>query len=120
MGIFGIDGLFSSKKESAQVGDLAPKGFRTVVARMSEEESARIQEGLDRLKAPREPRVDVEFVQEISDRLYGPDSEAYIKALEQLNAMFRPRGGKFGRHFYEPEHQEKSRQRELEINARVK
>lgn len=118
--IFRFDeGWFSSGKEAEQ-GDLAPKGFRSTVARPSDEEAARIQAGLDALKAPIEPRVDAEFMQEISDRLYGPDSEAYMKAIEELNAKFRPREGKFGRHFYEPEHQEKSRLRELEINRKLR
>jgi len=109
---------FSPKREES--GDLEPKGFRSSTGRPSEEEAAKIQKSLDALKAPIEPKVDAEFMQEISDRLYGPDSDAYMKAIEELNAKFRPREGKFGRHLYEPEHQERSKQREQDINRNIR
>jgi hypothetical protein len=73
--------------------DLKPKGFRTV-ERPTEEDLAKAPA---HLKSSR--KVDSYFIQEISDRLYGPDSEEYMKAITELNKNFRPRGGRFGSQF---------------------
>ena len=43
------------------------------------------------------------FLQEISDRLYGPDSDAYIQALKELNLKFKSRGGRTGPQIYRDE-----------------
>jgi hypothetical protein len=45
-------------------------------------------------------RVDPYFLQEVSDRLYGPDSAEYVNALKELNKNFRPRLGKTGHDIY--------------------
>ena len=45
-------------------------------------------------------RVDPYFLQEVSDRLYGPDSVEYVNALKELNKNFRPRVGKTGHDIY--------------------
>ena len=76
--------------------DLKPKGFRTV-ERPTEED---IEKMPKHMKSSH--KVDSYFIQEISDRLYGPDSEEYMKAIAELNKKFRPRGGRFGSQFYEP------------------
>jgi len=34
-------------------------------------------------------KIDKLFIQEISNRLYGPDSVEYVKALKELNAKFK-------------------------------
>lgn len=73
--------------------DLKPKGFRTT-ERPTEEDLAKAP---DHLKSSR--RVDSYFIQEISDRLYGPDSEEYMKAIAELNNNFRPRSGRYGSQF---------------------
>ena len=44
--------------------------------------------------------IDPYFIQEISDRLYGPDSKEYIDALIELNKNFRPRAGRTGHDIY--------------------
>jgi hypothetical protein len=41
-------------------------------------------------------KVDPYFLQEISDRLYGPESKEYINALIELNKKFKPRAGRTG------------------------
>lgn len=89
------ESIFSKKKEESE--DLKPKGFKTV-ERPSEEQ---LKKGLEEPKRV-EYRVDKYFIQEISDRLYGPDAEEYVKALIELNKNFRPRTGRFGSQFYEP------------------
>lgn len=45
-------------------------------------------------------KVDPYFLQEISDRLYGPDSEEYIHALKELNSKFRGREGRTGHNIF--------------------
>jgi hypothetical protein len=89
------ESIFSKKKDESE--DLKPKGFKTV-ERPSEEQ---LKKGLEEPQKV-EYRVDKYFIQEISDRLYGPDSEEYVKALKELNKKFTPRSGRFGSQFYEP------------------
>lgn len=45
--------------------------------------------------------VDAYFMQEISDRLFGPDSHLYIAELNKLHQKIRKRAGKCGNQFYE-------------------
>lgn len=105
-------GFFSRKKqEEPKTG---PKIMSTS-PRPSEEEAEKIQQDLERLKKPVEPRIDSDFLQEVSDRLYGPDSEQYVQELRELNKRFRPRRGKYGRQFYDPSQQDLVKQREQEI-----
>ena len=89
---------FNRNKEESN--DLKPTKI-TSTKRPTSEESEKTQKELDKLKTKIEPRVDTDFLQEISDRLYGPDSEKYKKALKDLNASFRPRKGRYGGQFYE-------------------
>lgn len=48
-------------------------------------------------------KVDPYFLQEVSDRLFGPDSEEYIIALKELNARFRPKEGRVGHDIFKEE-----------------
>ncbi len=65
-------------------------------------------------------RIDNSILQEISDRLYGPDSEEYIKAILDLNQKFRKREGKYGNQFYDPNIDAKRRAKEQEIINKFK
>ena len=46
-------------------------------------------------------KVDPYFLQEIVDRICGPDSEEYKKEILKLNEKFKPRIGKTGRKIFE-------------------
>ncbi len=89
-----MKGILQDKK--VELSDLQPKGFKTI-DRPSEEEISKIFN-----KRPIEKNVDSYFLQEISDRLFGPDSQEYIKAIENLNKSFKGRPGRYGNQFYEP------------------
>lgn len=95
------EGLFSSKKEKSPLSGSTPKLMSTT-KRPSEEEIEKYQKDLEKLKEPIEPKIDSDFLQEVSDRLYGPDSEEYVRALKELNDKFRPRRGKYGKQLYDP------------------
>lgn len=110
------EGWFS-KKESES--DLIPKGFMSSTGRPSAEESERMLKDLDKLSSKIEPKVDSDFMQEISDRLYGPDSEEYIKALKELNMSFRPRQGRYGSQLYDPLNHEKNNKRQQEVINKI-
>ena len=43
------------------------------------------------------------FIQEIFDRLYGPDAESYINEINELNSKYKPRHGRTGPHIYRDE-----------------
>lgn len=43
------------------------------------------------------------FIQEIFDRLYGPESEEYVKELHRLNSKFKARQGRTGPQIYRDE-----------------
>lgn len=98
------EGIFSKKDDLSD--DLKPRGIRSSTGRLDwSQESPKVKSGNI------EQRVDPYFIQEISDRLYGPDSEEYIKALKELhkmvdeagNPLYRARHGKYGSQFYDPE-----------------
>ena len=76
--------------------DLKPKGFRSTERPEWSYEKPEVKTG------GIEDKVDPYFIQEISDRLYGPDSEEYVRELTELNKKYRPRGGRSGGQFYEP------------------
>jgi len=84
--------IFGKKKE--KTSDLEPKGFKTIERPREEEVIKEIE--------PIKTKVDPYFLQEISDRLFGPDGEEYQNAIIELNKKFRPRAGRFGNQFYEP------------------
>jgi hypothetical protein len=64
-------------------------------------------------------RIDTLFIQEISDRLFGPDSECYMKAIKELNVKFRPREGRKANQFYDPSISGERRRKEDEINRNI-
>jgi len=89
--------------------ELKPMSVRTTIPRpeqevnkLSDGELEKIKKDFDNKKL-HEPRVSTYFLQEISDRLYGPDSEEYMEALKELNLRFRPRVGKTGHDIYRDE-----------------
>jgi hypothetical protein len=81
------------------------------------------EEELEELKRNRisnqETRVDAYFMQEISDRLFGPDSEGYMQAIKELNLKFRPREGRTANQFYDPSISGERRRKEDEINRNI-
>jgi len=90
--------------------ELKPMGVRTTVPRpeqevnkLSDDELEKIKKDFDNKKKSHEPRVNPYFLQDVSDRLYGPDSEEYIEALKELNLRFRPRVGKTGHDIFKDE-----------------
>ena len=83
--------------------------------RPSDEEVQRIRKDVEKLKSPIDFKIDSDFLQDVSDRLYGPDSEDYVRALKELNKDFRPRTGRYGSQFYDPSEQEKVKRREQSI-----
>jgi len=110
------EGWFSKKKEE---NDLTPKGLKSSTGRPTPEETERIQKDLDKLSVKVGPKVDSDFMQEISDRLYGPDSEEYIKALKELNVSFRPRQGRYGSQLYDPSNVEETNKRQQEVISKI-
>lgn len=67
--------------QSGRLDDKTLQGFKDEMKRNAKKDSQ---------------KVDPYFLQEISDRLYGPDSEEYINALKELNSRFRGREGRTG------------------------
>jgi hypothetical protein len=65
-------------------------------------------------------RIDSSIMQEISDRLYGPDSESYLNAIKELNKTHRKREGRVGSEFFDPEIVRKRREREKELISKFK
>ena len=91
--------LFGKKTNN----DIKPMGVRTTVPRPEQPVNKINDEDLDRLKKDfeksdieRNKRVDPYFIQEVTDRILGPDSEAYITELTELNKKYRSRTGKTG------------------------
>jgi len=112
------------QKIMKEESDLTPKGFRSVVhptggqlRDVSKVKASPIEKNplVDR-------RIDLDIMQEISDRLYGPDSEEYLKAILELNEKFRARGGSYGHKIggADPSAEAKRKAREQEINQRIR
>jgi hypothetical protein len=93
-----IMGIFSKTKK---INDIKPMGVLRTIDRPNQPVSRISKEQMDKLKVETEKRVsnrkvDPYFLQEISDRLYGPESKEYIDALIELNKKFKPRVGRTG------------------------
>jgi hypothetical protein len=79
------------QKETELSDDLKPRGIKTEVR----PEGGQLRGVSDiRPSAPEknplvDDKIDKLFLQEISDRLYGPDSEAYVAAIQELNKKYR-------------------------------
>ena len=71
----------------------------SAVNRLSDEELLKQKE---EFFSKKQRGVDPYFLQEVSDRLYGPDSDGYIEALKELNKNFRPRLGRTGHDIFTP------------------
>ena len=65
-------------------------------------------------------RIDKLFIQEISDRIYGTDSESYIAAIKELNKTHRRREGRVGSELFDDEIIKKRREREKELVKKFK
>jgi hypothetical protein len=90
--------IFSKTKKT---NDIKPMGVIRTVDRPNQPVFRISKEQMDKLKVETEKKfsdrkVDPYFLQEISDRLYGPDSKEYIDALIELNKNFKPRAGRTG------------------------
>ena len=106
------EGWFTKKGEvtsNSPIDQTIKPGVRTTIPRPEDVVPTRLSDD-DRQKQINDlktkdagDRVDPYFIQEISDRLYGPDSEDYIDALKELNKNFRPREGRYGNQFYDDE-----------------
>jgi hypothetical protein len=108
-----------SKKE--QPSDITPRGVKSTVYPDEQLKSVSDVKALPQQRNPLVDRkIDLDVMQEISDRLYGPDSEEYLKAILDLNSKFRKRSGKHGNQFLDPSIEAKRKEREREINQRIK
>jgi hypothetical protein len=67
------------------------------VQRLSSNEMEKIKKNF----VSSEKKVDPYFMQEIVDRICGPDSEEYKKAIVELNDKFKSRVGRTGRKIFE-------------------
>lgn len=114
--------MIFGKKNKEVTGDSIPKGVSKSLPRPSDVDIEKTQKSIEAMRKtkPNLPKVDIYFIQDISDRLYGPDSVEYIKALKELNEKFRPRDGKTGVDFYEPELVDKIREKERSIIDNIK
>lgn len=92
--------LFGRVKNTEEV---KPMGFRTTVTRpeqpvnrLSDDDIEIMKKEMEKSSMDRNRKVDPYFIQEITDRILGPDSEAYISELTELNKKYRTRLGKTG------------------------
>ena len=116
---------FSKKDKSEGTSDITPRGVsRTLIPTQRNTSPGLSEEELEELRSSDSKKeltkVDPYFMQEISDRLYGPDSEEYIQAIKDLNAQFRPREGRAGNQLYDPSITDEFRRREGEVNKIIK
>ena len=115
---------FSKKDKTEEISDITPRGVsRTSIPNQRNTSPGLSEEELEELKRSRisnqETRVDAYFMQEISDRLFGPDSEGYIQAIKELNLKFKPREGRTANQFYDPSISDERRHKEDEINRNI-
>lgn len=93
---------FLKKEKEALVMERKIKAITTVdrpndiINRLSDEDLSKLKEfkQIDR-------KVDPYFLQEIVDRICGPNSEEYKKAIIEVNNKFKPRVCKTGRKIFE-------------------
>jgi hypothetical protein len=107
--------IFGLGKTKSEDSELKPTGVKVI-------ENPDQLRGVSTVKAsPKEKnvltdsRIDSSILQEISDRLYGPDSEEYVKAIQELNTKFRARKGRRAGEFYDASIEAKRKTREQEI-----
>jgi hypothetical protein len=115
---------FSKKSKPEGISDITPRGVsRTSMPDQRNTSTGLSEEELEELKRTRshkqESQVDAYFMQEISDRLFGPDAEGYIQAIKELNQKFKPREGRTADQFYDPSIADERRHKEDEINRNI-
>lgn len=115
---------FSKKINPEGISDITPRGVsRTSMPDQRNTSTGLSEEELEELKRTRshkqESQVDAYFMQEISDRLFGPDAEGYIQAIKELNQKFKPREGRTANQFYDPSISDERRHKEDEINRNI-
>jgi hypothetical protein len=109
------------KKKKELTDDVKPRGIKYTIDRPSEADIAKLTKQRENMKKSIiTNKVDKMVLQNISDRLYGPESDAYIKALEELNKSFKPRAGKSYLDFYEPGIVEDVKKTQKKINESIK
>lgn len=116
---------FSKKSNPEEITDITPRGVsrtsmpaeRNTSSGLSEEELEELKRNSSSSKV--ETKVDTYFMQEISDRLFGPDAEGYIQAIKELNLKFKPREGRTANQFYDPSIADERRRKEDEINRNI-
>ena len=118
------EGWFTKKGE-VDSSEPIKGGFKTTVPRpelgvnrLSDEDRKKQIDSFQSSKS--ESKVDVYFIQEISDRLYGPDSAEYIQAIKELNTKFRARTGKHGNQLYDDEFAKSYKDKEKDIINSIK
>lgn len=92
---------FKKDKKEDDKSDIIPTGVISSTGRPSEDDINKYKKARVFLDKPIDHKVDKYFIQEVSDRLHGPDSEEYVKALKELNNKFKAREGRKGSDFYE-------------------
>ncbi len=112
--------IFFKKKSSVVDDDTRPRGVKYSLDRPTDADVRNMKIQLDKIKSNPIRNIDQKFLQDVSDRIYGPDSIEYVKALEELNKSFRARVGKSGFEFYEPDLVESVRDRQRKINDSIK
>jgi hypothetical protein len=95
---------FFSRNKSEEIG---PMGVRTTVERpeqpinrLGDDELNIMKSDFGKSNSDRNTKVDPYFMQEITDRILGPDSEAYTNELIELNMKYSPRVSKTGPSLY--------------------
>jgi hypothetical protein len=95
---------FFSRNKSEEIG---PMGVRTTVERpeqpinrLGDDELNNMKRDFGRSNSDRSTKIDPYFMQEITDRILGPDSEAYTNELKELNMKYSPRVSKTGPSLY--------------------
>lgn len=84
-------------------------------SRLSPEELEKMKGNLNKSDEERSKKVDPYFIQEITDRILGPDSEEYVRELEELNAKYRSRVSKTGRGIYEGRTEKASKEKDSDV-----
>jgi Glu-tRNA(Gln) amidotransferase subunit E-like FAD-binding protein len=95
--------MFKFINKSKKVSNMGVKVISTVerpetpVQKLSNDEIENIKNNFEFSQK----KVDPYFIQEIVDRICGPDSEDYKRAISELNNKFKSRPGKTGRNIFE-------------------
>lgn len=108
------------RKSKKELSGVKPMGIKYTIERPSESDIDALQRQRENMKKPITNKVDKMILQDISDRLYGPDSDDYIKSLNKLNKLFKPRAGKSCNDFFDPGIVENVKKNQKKINQIIK